>query len=200
LVVEGDNMRPNGDPTSDVTDPTPDPTPPTNDATQEALSIPAAAERLGLTSEAIRMRLKRGTLHGEKIDGRWVVYVPRLDSDHTATKPPADGAQDARDGATERPTERDQARINAAERELIEALRSENAFLRSELASRTEEIQRRDHIIAGFIQRLPELPASVGESGTRASPAQDVDATPYAPAPPPAPDLRPWWKRALGIT
>jgi hypothetical protein len=33
------------------------------------------------------------------------------------------------------------------------------AFLRSELEARTEEIRRRDHIIAGFIERLPELPA-----------------------------------------
>lgn len=39
------------------------------------LPIADAAQRLGLTTEAIRKRLARGTLHGEKRGGQWFVVV-----------------------------------------------------------------------------------------------------------------------------
>src|SRR5215216_4046758 len=42
---------------------------------------------------------------------------------------------------------------------LLADMGADIAILRSELEARTEEIRRRDHIIAGFIERLPELPA-----------------------------------------
>jgi hypothetical protein len=199
-VVEDDNMRPNSDPTDAAPDQTRDPTPAPDTVLQEAVPIPLAAERLGLTSEAIRMRLKRGTLTGEKVDGRWVVNVPRLNADPTATKPPPEHDQDAEQGQTQRATQRDQS----GERELIEALRSENAFLRSELATRTEEIQRRDHIIAGFIQRLPELPAGQSDPGPRAAQPETIDEAQFGPVQGTAAatltNTRSWWKKLLGMT
>jgi hypothetical protein len=193
-------MRPNSDPTDTTPDQTPDPTPAPDTMLQEPVPIPIAAERLGLSSEAIRMRLKRGTLTGEKVNGRWVVNVPRLNADPTATKPPADTEDGPADEQTQRPTQRDQS----GERELIEALRSENAFLRSELATRTEEIQRRDHLIAGFIQRLPELPAGQSDPGPRAPQLETIDDAQFGPVPGTAAatstDTRPWWKKLLGMT
>lgn len=140
----------------------PDPTlrPEPEQVAMDALSVAAAADRLGFTSDAVRMRLKRGSLAGRKVEGRWVVLLPRPNGDPTGSE-----RQDASSSSeTQRSTERDgdDANAPAATRELIEALRSENAFLRDELAARTEEIRRRDHIIAGFIERLPELPATTG--------------------------------------
>src|SRR3954468_20349286 len=41
-----------------------------------ALSVPEAAERLGVTPDAIRARLHRGTLDGEKEGGAWRVFLP----------------------------------------------------------------------------------------------------------------------------
>jgi hypothetical protein len=44
---------------------------------------------------------------------------------------------------------------------LITRLESEVTFLRSELADRTEEIRRRDHIVAGLVEQLRALPATI---------------------------------------
>jgi len=39
----------------------------------ELLSLPEAAERLGLTHATLRWQVKNGTLKAEKIAGRWLV-------------------------------------------------------------------------------------------------------------------------------
>src|SRR5690242_6968830 len=60
-VMVPPNERPNADPTADPT----------------LVPIPEAAARLGVSTDAIRMRLKRGTLAGWKLDGRWGVVLPQ---------------------------------------------------------------------------------------------------------------------------
>src|SRR5215208_5590762 len=108
-AVAYDNMRPNSDPTSRTDDQTADQTPdltltPTPEQVDmDALTIPAAVERLGLTSDAIRMRLKRGSLAGRKVNGRWVVLIPRSNADPT----PTERAENAQEAATERLTQRE---------------------------------------------------------------------------------------------
>lgn len=151
------------------TDQTSDPTP-----TEQAFTIAEAAERLGLTSEAVRMRLKRGTLAGLKIEGHWVVYLPKpteqnRSTDPTATKQPTEQAP-KRD---QTPTKQDQAKpdanrhtetpaivgqLIAAKDETIDALRSEVEFLRRELESRTDELERRDVLLREALGRIPQLP------------------------------------------
>lgn len=196
-------MLPGSEPNDLTPDQTEDQTRQRDDTHQEAVPIPVAVERLGLTTDAIRMRLKRGTLSGHKVDGRWVVFVPLQNTDSTPTKPLPGPNADTIYRQTQRATQRDQTWSIAADattRELIEVLRSENAFLRDELTARTDEIRRRDHIIAGFIERIPELPATTAEATTRAS-IEDAHYGPSMTIDPsvPAPDSRPWWKRALGI-
>ena len=56
------------------------------------------------------------------------------------------------------------------------AMREEIAFLRTELTARTEEIRRRDHIIAGLVESLRALPAS---TGTQHMP-QDANTAPVS--------------------
>jgi len=53
------------------------------DETREALPIPEAAERLGLTIDAVRMRIRRGTLQSVDLNGKKHVLAPRLDTDAT---------------------------------------------------------------------------------------------------------------------
>jgi hypothetical protein len=36
----------------------------------------ATVRILGVTTDAVRSRLRRGTLAGEKIDGEWQVHIP----------------------------------------------------------------------------------------------------------------------------
>ena len=102
------------------------------------MKIAEAAEVLGITRDAVRKRIHRGTLPAEKMDGEWVVALP--DSGQDAGGTVKDSGQDT--GKTERDA-------------LVDYLRSENDRLWRELDARTEEILRRDHIIAGFQRQLP---------------------------------------------
>src|SRR5262245_54729427 len=58
-------------------------TPPGNrpdPARTDALTIAGASTRLAVTIDAVRRRLHRGTLPGEKVDGVWVLYLEHLDA------------------------------------------------------------------------------------------------------------------------
>lgn len=72
-----------------MSDTTPDPTARqtgANDATRAMLPVAEAAAALGITSDAVRARIRRGKMHGEKRGGAWFVFVPdteRPDSDTT---------------------------------------------------------------------------------------------------------------------
>ncbi len=47
-----------------------------------------AARILGVSTDAVRARLRRGTLEGEKIEGEWHVRLPhRQDADRTSAEP-----------------------------------------------------------------------------------------------------------------
>jgi hypothetical protein len=98
------------------------------------LPLEDAARHLGISTEALRKRVKRGkTIDGFTRDGRWYVRVPDTAGDtstETASHEPAT----------------DEPRPDAAAM-LLEALQTENAFLRgqigvkdAELADRTREI------------------------------------------------------------
>jgi hypothetical protein len=119
------------------------------------LPLSEAAQRLGIAYDTARKRLKAGSLRGERRAGRWHVWVPSPEPDPDQTEPIPDA--------------------------LVAALQDDIAFLRQELAARTEEIRRRDHLIAGLIDRLPEtlaLPAAVGPQEPVRGPATAQDATP----------------------
>lgn len=172
----------------------------TNDQTQDQtetqrrtnrVTVADAAQLLGLSAEAVRMRIKRGTLASEKVEG--TVYV-LLQSDPTRTNSNQPGNQ------TPDPTEV----LTADQTALVEALQSEVTFLREELQRReevhTEENRRKDTIIAQLTQRIPELePPREPSPEPRESPetvAEDKDKVE-----PPHGDIgdsRPWWKRLFG--
>jgi hypothetical protein len=55
-----------------------DRTPTDESMPQVTVDVAEAARRLGVTPDAIRARLHRGTLDGEKVDGQWRVYLPTV--------------------------------------------------------------------------------------------------------------------------
>jgi hypothetical protein len=142
------------------------------DASYERVDIAEAATRLQTTPEAIRKRIRRGSLEASKQDGRWYVVldVSRTASSSEGAGRPGDGVQD---------TGQDASRT-----ELVDALKDEILFLRRELEQRSEEIQRRDVIIAQLTDQLRRLPApepeafhgvaSTEEEPTPARPEQDL--------------------------
>ena len=110
------------------------------DETVDALPIPDAAERLGLSIDAVRMRLRRGTLHGTDIDGKKHVLVARVVTDETR-----------RDGDAT-PTAQP-----SADASMVEQLRSEVVYLRQTLDAEIEARRRADHLVAGLIDERREL-------------------------------------------
>jgi len=154
---------------------------------QDGITIVEAASWLGVTPETVRKRLHRGVLPGYKIDGQWVVQLPKQEQDTSQTAPPTkQGSQPD----TSRPEQDARQDIpHPAYERLLERLESENGFLRDELTARTEELRRKDHIIAALTdalkQRLPEL-----SSGAPAAspPTQSTR------------EQRSWWQRLFGLS
>jgi hypothetical protein len=163
-------------------------------ATDQDTGLPLveAARRLGVTENALRKRAQRGSVAAAKgTDGLWYVFLDGLAGrvDGQAMEPSAGLAARLPGLATATPT----ARPDRTD-DLIASLHSEVDFLRGEVTARSEELRRKDHIIAGFIERLPELAAGEGDPTThRSAPgaAERADAGPDDQG-----SLwRRWWRR-----
>jgi excisionase family DNA binding protein len=140
---------------------------------QERLTLAEAAERLGLSKDGVRMRVRRGTLRSEKgEDGKRYVFVDATE-DATATDEP-------------------QAPIEGS-RELVDVLRAQVEDLQSRLDREAEANRENRRIIAGLIERVPAIEApSSNEDEPEAS-------TPAEPRPTPEESAsRPWWRRIFG--
>lgn len=152
-----------------------------------------AAEVMGISAEAVRARIRRGTVESEKDPDGTVYVVLRHDRTHPDS-----------DGTTGRTSDRT---------ELVEALRGEVEHLRAELQRREErheeEIRRRDHLLAAALARIPELPPQQPRD-SRESARQDAggyeahqdergqqEAT-QRPAEAPEGERRSWWRRIFG--
>jgi len=136
---------------------------------------------MGVSKDALRMRVRRGTLRSEKgEDGR--VYVFMDATTHATT------------------TDDPEGQIGAS-RELTEVLRDQVEDLRARLDRETEANRENRRIIAGLIERVPELESGVSEPRDPSVPAQEEEsgATPQETSPgPQAPASRPWWRRIFG--
>ncbi len=133
----------------------------------DRLSLKEAAEVLGISEDGVRKRVKRGSIpHEREEDGKLYVY---LDASETE----ADTSGDA-SGDTPVWT-------------LVDQLRSENEYLR-------EESRRKDHIIAGLVERVPalEAPPEPPESPETAS-EESGGGEDRGEA-----ERRSWWRRVFG--
>jgi hypothetical protein len=112
------------------------------------VTIPEAAQLLGLTQSAVRQRIRRGNIEYEKDDkGRTYVF---LDSDATRTEPVGDQSRDML---------------------LFRSMQDQIDTLKGELAIRNEELRRKDHLLAALTERLPpaieppqDMPSEAAES------------------------------------
>ncbi len=119
--------------------------------TQPGLAISDAAQTLRISREAVRQRIRRGTLPAAKVDNRWLVQ---------AAAPDQYGASDiGASYATSTPIE-----SLDGDNQLILQLRGEVAFLRRALEERAGEVQRRDALIATMMERLLAQPSPSGQS------------------------------------
>ena len=149
------------------------------------LDLKEAAAELGITSEAVRRRAKRGTLASETgEDGRLYVWLPDE----------SDAGPHGR--VHNRPHAGDAHPLPEA---LLERFEDENEFLRRELERLHRELERKDAILLTMAQRIPELePArevtpEPREEPETASPEMEGVETPLAQEKPVS-----WWRRLFG--
>jgi hypothetical protein len=143
-----------------------------------ALTVADAASALGITQDAVRKRIRRGTIQSEKDEsGRIYVYVPASETvyktDQDTSQPPSDSAA------------------------LIFARDETIAALRDQLEAERQAHAEARRIIAGLVERIPaieapsEAPQSPGQGegqGDRGTAPQEPQAAPQ----------RRWWRRVFG--
>jgi len=140
--------------------------------TDRRVPVVEAAKLLDLTPDAIRARLRRGTLQKETgPDGETLVV---LDADTTARS------------ETGRSTEQTTVHY-------INALKSHIDSLERELEDRKEEGRRKDHLLAAALERIPSIEAP--ESSETAADGGGGDPIPPEPDPP----QRSFWAKLFGL-
>jgi transposase-like protein len=141
---------------------------------KERVTVAEAARRIGITPDAVRKRLERGNIEGER-DARGRIYV-YLESETSTTT----GADTLADSS---PT------VSATAR-LIEELQRQNEYLR-------EENRRKDHLLAAALERIPaiESPEPRGGPENAAEPRPGTEA----PVSDTGRSRSSWWRRFFGF-
>src|SRR5829696_1689274 len=119
----------------------------TGPPSRQRVSVDEAARALGLTVDAVRKRVQRGTIEHEKDwPGRVRIILDSPDNASTLQdeSPDSTGRADA---------------LIAAKDETIEELRDRVRRLEREVDTRNEEIRRRDHLLAAALERIPAIEA-----------------------------------------
>jgi hypothetical protein len=170
-----------------------------DDGRDARLTVAAAAERLGITKEAVRKRISRGTLRSDKdTDGTVRVYIP---TSRTSS------------GTASEAIGRD---------ELVELLRAQLEDLRADRDAWRDQARRSDYMASAAMDRTRELESRIREleapSEARESP-EPVEEEPERAEPRPATegaqegterpqqrsgwlapvDKLPWWHYVLGL-
>ncbi len=142
------------------------------------VDVGEAAQELGISTDAVRKRIARGSLRSDRENGSVRVWLD--------------------DGRSEAGRE---AQVDSEV--LVESLRDQVGYLRSQLDIRTEELREHRRIIAALTQRIPELEAPVSPEppGGPERPAEGtVEPTSSEPVreAQEGAERRPWWRRMFG--
>src|SRR5215203_6470294 len=126
------------------------------------ITVAEAAQRLGVSQDAVYKRIKRGTIPWDKAeDGKTVVYLE--EANESTNRPDAASERLKTSTDTTGPSS-----IDVSVDVLVDELRDRVSFLE-------EELRRKDTILMSLVQRVPELEAP------RDSPAQ-VTSEPRDPS------------------
>ena len=126
------------------------------------VTVADAAKLLGLTTEAVRMRVKRGTLASKKMAG--TVYV-LLDQGEVGPNEEPNARPNVQPNNQTNEHTNDQPNMEVVSRleDHNSTLHAQVDHLQRELEIRNEELRRKDHLLAAALERIPELEAPRGE-------------------------------------
>jgi hypothetical protein len=136
------------------------------------LTVPEAAQALGISPEAVRNRLSRGTLDSAKEDGTVYVLLE------------ADRARHTDDKSHDIPGEAE-AVISAKD----ETIR----VLREQLEAEREASAELRRIVAGLVQRVPELEAPAEPRESPETDSEESGGEDRGEG-----EQRSWWRRLFG--
>ena len=146
----------------------------------DRFSVPEAAERLGVTQDAVRKRIHRDAIQWEQDeDGRYYVWIDPNDTTRTTRN-------------TFRATQDDTSRDT-----YIDALKFQVDILQRELEDRKEEARRYQHLLAAALERIPaieEAPPEARESPVSA-PEERVGTDDVPPEGQGQEKRTSWWRR-----
>ena len=147
----------------------------------DRLTVAQAAERLGITQDAVRKRVARGTIrHDKDPEGRIFVY---LDTFERESKTDQDNGQD---GESKTVQDEGQDKYTRSLEDQIEFLR--------------QELERKDTIIMSLTQRIPELEASSeARQSSEAVSEEPPKGTARAEEEEPFRERPSFWRRFFGL-
>ncbi len=140
-------------------------------------TVAEAAEHLGISAEAVRGRIRRGTLSVEREGGRVYVLLEGAAEDRTTDDQPRTTG--------DRPDDRTDALI---------------AELQDRVRSLEDANRENRRIIAALTSRIPSIEAPPDAPGTPQTVEQEAErGQPRPDAPGPQEGARrPWWRRVFG--
>ena len=144
-------------------------------------TVPEAAQVLGISPEAVRNRLSRGTLRSEKVEGRVYVLLARPDR-----------SQPIGDVSTDIPTD------------IVEELRDRIRYLERQVEEERDARRRADTLLARLMDRMPELEApqeaAPDEPGSPETGKGEPERAGTQPDTVESQESvqRPWWRRVFG--
>lgn len=151
------------------------------------LTVKDAAKLLGISAEAVRQRIGRNTLRHEKVGTTVYVLLDQIEIDQLQAD--TDGRQQ-----------------DANQTALIKSQQEQITYLRQQLDREQDANRENRRIIAGLIERVPELPSATQPEQERTSQESGEDAAQQTSKDVPNPNhhgvnreaQRPFWKRLFG--
>jgi len=153
------------------------------------VDLQTAAEVLGISSDAVRKRAKRGTIPYETgADGKLYVWVDEAEPGETEDYPT--GGEHHDHGEAQ----------GFAQGELVEELRSQLEYLRGIVETRDRELAEMRRLLAGALERIPELepprePRDSPETATKGEGEVEVPSE----AQESVERRSSWWRRFFGF-
>ena len=141
------------------------------------VTVEDAAKLLGVSIDAIRKRIERGTLKSEKVNGTRYVF---LDSDMSG--------QDA-----------DRTGHDTDMSALVASMQDQINTLKQELEDWKEQARRKDHLLAAALERIPAIEAPPEPRESPVSASDTPDKGEEGRADDAEPEKRSWWQRVFGV-